>query len=237
MIWLALPLALLAARAAPFERHDANALIDFSYSWPAAAQAVPALRAHLRADMAAAYREATADARADAARGRRAGDYARHDYAKRWRLAGASASLISLAASVETFDGGAHPNHDFEALLWNRRAGRAADVRAVLGPALLRRVTPRYCAALAAERRARDIPVPENDDIFPRCPPLHDVVLVPADDNHDGRFERLEFLIAPYIAGPYVDGAFTPEVRFEAADLAALPAAWRGAFEAAPGRR
>jgi hypothetical protein len=40
-------------------------------------------------------------------------------------------------------------------------------------------------------------------------------------------------LMAPYVAGPYVDGAYTIDVALDAGDVAAIPAAWRGMFEPA----
>ena len=48
-------------------------------------------------------------------------------------------------------------------------------------------------------------------------------MLAPADSNHNGRFERLDVLIAPYLAGAYVEGSYEVELRLDAGDVAAVP--------------
>jgi len=229
--------ALAAAQSSGgFSREESTDLLDFSYSWPAEVDRAPALRARLRADMAHDHAEMVQDAREGQALAReQQRDYNKYDYSKSWHLAGISARLISLAGDMGRFEGGAHPNGNSEELLWDRRTNRVLDIRAMLGAAALRRLTPRYCAALNAERRERDIDIPEDDSVFPRCPALRDLRLVPADSDHDGRFDSLEIHVDPYVAGPYVDGAFQPVVRFQAADLAAIPSAYRASF--APARR
>lgn len=236
----ALFLALLLVAAGPadgFARHETSALLDFRYSWPAEAEARPALRAHLADDMARARESALSDAREDVASRIGSGaPHLRHEFAKSWAVAGAATGLVSLTARVDTFTGGAHPNHLFESLLWDDRASAPVDAGEVLGAAAIERLTPRYCAALDRERRERGIPVPGDDDIFPRCPPLSDIVVAPADRDGDGRFERVDFLLAPYDAAPYVAGAFVLTVTLDAGDLALVPGRWRDAFEPARGR-
>ena len=95
-------------------------------------------------------------------------------------------------------------------------------------------MTPRFCRALDAEREEiRGAPVHyDPEDSFTTCPELAEQVLVPEDEDGDGRFEALHVLIPPYVAGPYSDGPYTLPLSFQAADLAGLSAAFRPAFEA-----
>jgi hypothetical protein len=235
MLRISLPIALAAAaQAAPFERHETSDLLGFSYAWPAGAQAVPELAAHLQADMTQAHEAALDEAREDmASRRGGGGPFLRHEFSKIWRFAGQADDLVSLTASIETFTGGAHPNHLFESLLWNARAKAPVALDEVLGADAIERLTPRYCAALDDERQQRGIPIPGDDDIFPRCPKVSDIVVAPVDKDGNGRFERIEFLLAPYDAAPYVAGAFVLDVPLDADDLAAIPTPGREAFEAA----
>lgn len=236
--FLLLPLLALAAAPGDFVRDEQSAGLDFHYEWPAAVNALPRLRAALLADMAHDHRLAlsyVAESRRLARQNHF--EFQPHDYSKSWTIAGTSGRLISLTADLGAFTGGAHPNSAYFGLLWDRAADRAVPVAAVLGPALLRRLRPRFCAALNAQRAEnRGEPVrPDPADPFTTCPAFATLVLAPADGNRNGRFERLNVLIAPYLAGAYVEGSYEVEVRFDAGDAAAVPAAWRASFEA--GRR
>jgi hypothetical protein len=231
-------LVLLAVAAAPgdFVRDEQSGSLDFHYEWPAAVNAVPRLRAALQADMAHDHRLAlsyVADSRRLARQNHI--DFQPHDYSKSWTIAGTSARLISLTADLGAFTGGAHPNSAYFGLTWDRASDRAVPVATLLGPALLRRLRARFCAALNAQRAEnRGEPVrPDPADPFTTCPAFAELVLAPADGNHNGRFERLDVLIAPYLAGAYVEGSYEVEVRLDAGDVAAVPAVWRASFEAA----
>lgn len=226
--------ATAAATAAPPQ----DSPLDFTYRWPAAVEAEPALRARLAAERDGDRAEAMRNAREDRALARTQDrPFNPHFYQKVWSLEGRSARLVSLSAELSTFEGGAHPNSGFSALLWDRAENRAVEIAPLLGAGAMARLKPRYCAALAAERRKRGIAQPAADDVFPRCPGWEEVVLAPADRDRDGRFETLRILIGPYVAGPYVEGSFELRVAFQAADLAAIRPACRASFEAAARRR
>ncbi len=93
----------------------------------------------------------------------------------------------------------------------------------------------RYCAALDAERaERRGAPVrPDPRDPHTLCPPLADQVLAPRDSDGNGRFEAIDVLIAPYVAGSYAEGAYFAEVPLEADDLSGMNELYRSAFETA----
>jgi hypothetical protein len=219
---------LLAAQPGAYDHRERTALLEFHYGWPAGAEAIPALRAELRRRMNAAHAEALANAREtrDSAREAHVPFY-RELYDKAWSLEASNARYLSLAADNHTDQNGAHPNRDFDALIWDRARGRATSAAALLGPAALAAMNARYCTALAAMIRARSGEPPEH------CPPLAERVLSFSDRDHDGRFDTLHVLIAPYVAASYADGSFVVDVPFNRGDLSGMAAADREGFEEA----
>lgn len=236
---LAALLALAAVQPQEFLREETSPRLQFSYEWPAAADAVPALRTMLRRDMEAARASAIDHAEEGAREAAEDGrEPMQHYYVKGWRVAGHAPGLLSLQASTETFAGGAHGNVGFSGLLWDLAVQAPVEASALLGARALERLTPRFCRALDAEReQIRGEPVrADPDDPFTLCPPLAEQVLVPEDEDGNGRFERLHVLIPPYVAGPYADGPYTLPLAFEAGDLAGIDPRYRAAFEAARDR-
>ena len=81
-------------------------------------------------------------------------------------------------------------------------------------------------------RRGEPVPPPRDEnDSFNACPPFSELVIVPADADGNGRFERLAVLIAPYIAGPYAEGGYMIDLPVAAADIDRLPQRRRALFE------
>jgi hypothetical protein len=235
---VALMIALVAASGQPeaFRHERADELLAFSYGWPAMVAEEPALRAILAAEMTAAETEARDTARDDRDR-RSSSDFPfnRHEYSKVWTLAGSTPHLLSLAAGVETYSGGAHGGLTFATMLWDRTGNREVDPATILGATALARLTPRYCNALNLERSARrgEPVTPDASDSFTACPPLSELLLAPADLDGNSRFDALEVLIAPYVAGPWVEGPYPITVAFEQEDLAGINESRRSDFEPA----
>lgn len=222
-------LLLQAAAPADFVQEEESEHLHFHYGWPAAAEAVPALRSELRARLAAAQ----ARAAEMAAEGRNMAtsesrEMPPHAHEQDWRLAGSTPQLMSLSAGIATYTGGAHGNLAYEALLWDRLNDRPVDAAALLGTGL-GPMTARYCAALDAQREEkRGEPVRRDpEDPHNACPPLGERVLAPADSDGNGRFDRLDVLIPPYAAGPYVEGDYVVEIPFDPGDLRSRPATGR----------
>ena len=237
---IALMLALAQAEApAPgdFSRDEDGATLEFHYGWPAAVDAIPALRARLQAEMARAHRQALSYVVENQRRARRNRiDFNPHMYSKSWEVAGDSGRLIAITADTGAFTGGAHDSRSFSALLWDRQAGAPVAAAALFGGAM-RGMSARYCAVLnrqRVEKREGEEPG-EPDDMFNICPPLAEQVMAPADLDHDGRFDTLRVLLAPYVAGPWTEGDYIVEVPLTAADVAAIPEGWRDAFESGGG--
>ena len=234
-----LALSAAAAQSGDFLREEPDEPLAFTYGWPAAADALPSLREVLRTDMEAERARALGYVEDSRAAARENGiEFIPHYYAKTWEVSGSTPRLLSLAASEEAFAGGAHGNVAFDALLWDLTAQRRVTAEQVLGEAAISGMTERYCASLDAERaERRGEPVRRDpDDPHTLCPPLSELVLAPKDQDGNGRFEALDVLIAPYLAGPYAEGAYFAEVPFRAEDLAGIPDGYRAAFEVAAER-
>ena len=228
-----------AAPATPsgdFLREERNDLLEFHYGWPAAVEAIPALRARLASALETARTEALAAA-AESRDLSREGrfTFSGHWYEKSWQVVGDTPALLSLSASEHTYAGGAHPNTTFASLLWDRRAARPIEASALFGEAAMRRLRARFCDAFYAAKAEADegtMP-PDPEGTYGPCPDFEGRVLVPTDADGNRRFETLRILLDAYEAGGYVGGPLFPEIRFEAEDLAAIGPDFRPAFEAA----
>jgi hypothetical protein len=196
---------------------------QFHYRWPVEVNSQPALRARLNREMALFSR----DARRYLANEHPSGFY----YHKRWRVAGNSGRLVSLTAEIDIFRGWLHDELSYEALLWDRVANRPVAVAAALGPAMVAR-TRRRCTAWARAEMSARLGRPVGNDTSFDCPALAHYVVAPADRDHNGRFETLRVLIAPYVIASYTAGSFQFDIPLRPGDLASIPVRYRVAFEA-----
>lgn len=216
---------LLAAAPQPFSRVEDTPILHFRYAWPAEAETIQALRTLWRRQMAMAQQEAV-EAAQESHEAARDAEVTFHQelYDKVWSLEASSAHLLSFTADLRTDNNGAHPNRDFDSLIWDRSANRAVSAASLLGRGLAG-MSARYCRLLTAQVNARGGEAPE------RCPALAERVLSFSDSDHDGRFDALHVLVPPYVAASYADGSFVVDVPLEGGDLAAVPAAYRSDFE------
>jgi Deacetylase PdaC len=114
-----------AADARPVKISHKSAALEFTYAWPAEAAAIPALDRKFRAEAAARYRQSLSLAREDQKvyQQQKRGSIADF-YSKEWTTAGESRRLLSLQSQHSAYTGGAHPNTDYGALLWDRERSR-----------------------------------------------------------------------------------------------------------------
>lgn len=226
--------------AAPGRKiHVDTPVYEFTYSYPAAAGRIPALKARLDKDAAREQADIAKQAREgrDAAK---ANGFPFHKYDSfvEWKVVTELPGWLSLSGFSEDYTGGAHPNHGPTALLWDKVRGR--EVKAVdlfaSGAALSSAVRAAFCASLdqqRAERRGRPID-PKSTDPFDAClDPVKDatVILGSADRAH---FTRIGFLLGPYAAGPYAEGDYEVTLPVTPAVLAAVRPEYRAAFAEAP---
>ncbi|WP_158274586.1 DUF3298 and DUF4163 domain-containing protein [Sphingosinicella humi] len=212
----AAPVAPPAVKAKARAVEEKNELLEFTYGWPGEAAAIPGLNARLESELERDRAEALGMAREDRAARPPEAPFHGHYLAKEWKSYGDTPHLLSLAAQVATFTGGAHGNTLFDSILWDRTLGRAikpADL--FTDPAVaFATISGAYCAALDRERvEKRQEPLPlEGEDWLIGCPSLAQQAIVPVDGDGDSRFELLRVLIPPYEAGPYVEGTYEVDV-------------------------
>lgn len=222
-----LAIAAIASAEVSVSRH--NALIEFNYSWPAAVEAVPALSLALRSRMAGEERQATINARAQQTQARRGGfEFARHLFETPWRIEGWGARLISLSVETSSFTGGGHAEVGYEVFLWDRRVARPLDVHRLFGRDAMTALNPRFCAARVAAL-SEHLGEPPGDDAQWACPLLIEQTMGPADADEDGRLDTLRIFVS---RGYFDVEGYTVDLPLTAADLARIPALYRGNFEA-----
>ena len=214
-----------------------NALLDFSYSFPAAAGAIPQVRAILEADLA----KTRADLGKEAVRDRREAlkqgfPFRPYTSMTKWQVVTDTPGWLSLSAQVYVDTGGAHGNTGFDTLLWDKGARlRRAPIELFTSAAAFKAaVAAPFCAALDRERAKRRGPDFGGGDMFSKCiDPINDATVIVG--SADGRrLTRIGFLIGPYAAGPYVEGTYEVTLPVTPALLRVVKPQFRAAF--APGR-
>jgi len=222
------------AEARPVKIVQNSAVLEFTYEWSSEAAAVPALDRRFRAELAKDYRAALANARQDQLLARQQKrDYNPEFYSMHWATSGQTHRLLSLQSQLGTFTGGAHPNSNNGALLWDRRLNQQISMDALFlrkqAFGALTRI--RYCVLLAAERQKRRQGEKFGGD-FDQCPKYSELAIAPADKDKDGRFDTIAMVASPYVAGPYVEGEYEIGVPVTRQLIAALKPAYRNSFEA-----
>jgi hypothetical protein len=211
-----------------------SSILEFSFEWPRQAAAIPALDSRMRSEMARAYRESLSTARKDSKMYREQQRTGISDfYSMAWTTAGETPRLLSLESELSTFTGGAHPNTSYGSLLWDRKLGRPVSIDSLLIVRSQFAAVTRaaYCSALGRERNKRrqgeKLGLPE----FNACPKYADLAIAPMDKNGNGRFDTIDFVASPYIAGPYSEGEYAIEVSVTKPLLNALRPEYRSSFE------
>lgn len=221
--------------AKPFAIEEKTDLFEFDFSWPAEAAAIPLLADRLRSEMAKAKAELVAGAEEEKAfRDKEKFEFQPHSSSTVYATAGQSPLLLSLKVEIGGYTGGAHGHYGIGALLWDRRANREITVADLFAaPANRDRLlTQRWCDALnQAREEKRGEPV-GGGGMFDDCPTLDEIAVIPVDSNADGRFDRLLLAASPYVAGPWVEGAYEVELDVTADLVAGLKAQFRPDFAA-----
>lgn len=233
--------ATASARAAPTGASGVNfednaeqdgGMREFSYSWPSAVAAVPALAERFTEERDTTLAEQKSEWQATLA------DMAGEDctackslsFQKSWAVVADLPRFLSLSADMYFYTGGAHGNSGFDALVWDREAGAALAPRALFrsDAALQDALGPAWCAALQKERTRRAGVELADDGFFP-CPPLTDLtVLVGSSDKKS--FNRIGLIAAPYVAGSYAEGPYEITLPVTPAVLAAVKPEYKAAF-------
>jgi hypothetical protein len=221
--------------AKPLSVETKTDLIEFDFSWPAEAAAIPELVKRFTAEMAKAKAELVAGAKQDQAmRGKLGTDFNPFSGSTAYTTAGESGRLLSLRVDSNGYTGGAHGYAATNALLWDRQTRREITFANLFADSSNRDrlLTQRWCDSLnKAREEKRGMPA-GGGGMFDDCPGLDDVSIIPVDSNKDGRFEQLLVVASPYVAGPWVEGSYEIELAVNADLIAALKADYKPSFKA-----
>ena len=136
-------------------------------------------------------------------------DYHPYDRQTGWQLVTEIPGWLSLSASMGSYAGGAHPNHWFDALLWDKAAGRRREASDLFRSkaALSQAIRQDFCRELDKQREEkRGAPVVrDKDEMFSDCIDPADNTIILGSSNRKS-FDRIGILVAPYEAGPYAEG-------------------------------
>jgi hypothetical protein len=211
-----------------------DGVLEFSYKHPAEVGAIPELVALLKADADKRRVEARKNAAEDQARAKTDSyEFHPHSLGIEWQVVTQTPRFLSLSNSFYSFSGGAHGNYGFEGLVWDRQANRrlAASDLFVSKAALKAAVLKPFCNGLDDERRKKGMDPPTPDDsAFPRCvDPVGEATIVLGSTNRRA-FDRIGFLMDPYVAGSYAEGSYEVTLPVTPAILAAVKPEYRDAF-------
>jgi len=207
---------------------------QFDYFYPAAAARVPSLRKWLDADLVKQKREIQGFAAEEKKNAREGGyDYHQVYISVGWSTVTDLPGWISLLAAIETYEGGAHPNHAFDAVLWDKQAGRARAVSDLFisKDALRKAIRADFCRELDKQREEKRMEkvTHATDDPFEVCiDPFESTVILGSSTRK--AFDRIGIEIAPYAAGPYVEGEYEVTLPVTAKILALVKPQYRKFF-------
>lgn len=218
-----------SAPATPYTTLAKTQLLDFRYSFPSQVGSDPQLLALVLQDRAKSRQAALDGAREDSAIRRPQGfPFHQHEFWRDWIISGQSARLLSLRSQTETFTGGAHGMHSTGAMLWDKEKKRQLQFAALFASpsAFWPLIEGAFCKALAAERLRRA--QLEGGE----CPKTDELVFVPADTRSDWKFDTIQIVADPYVAGSYAEGRYEVPLPVTARLVAALKPEFRDSFEA-----
>lgn len=225
-----------SAAAPGVARHEEQSteLFDFEYGYPAAVGAIPKLKAELDADLAKQKAELIASAKEQQAEAKKQGfPYNPLGNWTAWKVVTDLPGWLSLSADLSEYSGGAHPNHGFNALIWDRKADQRRAPLDLFSSkeALSRAIRPAFCAALnkqRAEKRGAPIATGSTDEFDQCIDPVASTVILGSSNRNS--FDRIGILVGPYEAGPYVEGDYEVTLPVTDAVLAAVRPEFRSAF-------
>lgn len=215
---------------------EENDLYEFTYSYPAAAGAVPALKELLDDDLDKAKAELVADAREGKKDATENGyPFNPYSHSVEWKVVTDMPAWLSLSTLVGFYSGGAHPNYVYDTILWDRIAGtRRAPVDLFASrAALASSIREPFCKELDKQRARKR----EGQDLgggiteFEKCiDPTEQTVILGSSNGK--AFDRIGVLVSPYAAGPYAEGSYEVTVPVTAKVLAAVKPEFRATFVA-----
>ena len=190
---------------------ESNALVEFAYSYPRDAAAIPDLASWLDSDRATTRDALVAAAQRDQAAAEKGGfPYRAHSHLQTWQRVANTPRFLSLSAEIETYRGGAHGMTNFDTLLWDRNRRQRVKPLDLFtsGEAFDAAIRDRFCAAIERAKAAKGIVAEAAPDSpFGKCPPASTQTVWLGSS--DGRYlDRMMIAIAPYEIGPFAEGSY-----------------------------
>lgn len=219
--------------AKAFAVDDSTDVLEFKYSYPAAAASVPDIVASLTDDMKTNKAAALKAAKSDQASAKESGfPFHTHSYQTQWTAKAATPRLLGLLAESYFYTGGAHGMTGYKTLLWDKIAKRevSIDDMIISRNAFATVITSEFCKRLNdARAEKRGAPVASADSEFDRCVDPLKQTIVPI--SKDGKtVDQLLIVIGPYEAGPYAEGSYEIALPVDRALLSTIKPEWRDAF-------
>ncbi|MDC7683408.1 DUF4163 domain-containing protein [Asticcacaulis sp. BYS171W] len=210
----------VAESATSFSQSNSDAEVVLSF--PDTIKAFPELHVKLYTEGEADLKDFATQAAKDHAELKAAGSEPLPYFRSiKWTLPAQSEHLVSVYADMQDFTGGAHPNTNYQAILWDKDTQQALDTRTLFAQgANLSDADTYLCRQIEAERSKRaETPTTQAATGF-TCPKLIDsrIALVPSTTA--GKIGALEVLFAPYDVGPYAEGPY--QIRIPQAVIRAL---------------
>ena len=231
----AAPVARPAAPSAARHVKEATELYELDYAYPASAGAIPALKAKFDAQIDTLRAELLAEVKEEKEMSDPDFVFRAHSRSYDWRVVTENADWLSLSTLASTYTGGAHPGYWFEAVLWDKRAGRERKALDLFTSkeALSEAIRPAFCRSIDRQReKKRGEPVVRSpDEMFSECLDPADYVVILGSSNRR-TFDRIGILVPPYEAGPYAEGDYEVTLPVNAAILATVRSEFRASFAA-----
>jgi hypothetical protein len=130
---------------------------------------------------------------------------------------------VSIVRDDYMNSGGAHPNSDVDAILWDKSAGKRISIRPFFtetaddGPTM-KAMLKGVIASLNVEKKKRDSSETATAEWYkglePKLLKIGAVTLAPSTE--PGKSSGLTFHYPPYAVGPYVEGQYVAFVPWEA---------------------
>lgn len=210
-----------------------NDLYEFDYSYPVEAASIPDLRKWLDADLEKQRRELIENAQEQLATAKKEGfPFNPLGTWIGWKVVTDLPGFLSLSAEVGSYEGGAHPNHGFDAMVWDRQANirRGAEDFFTSKQALSRAIRRDFCREIdkqrAQKRQGEDL---GDDSPFNECiDPVESTIILGSSNRK--AFDKIGILVGPYEAGPYAEGDYEVTLPVTDAVLAAVKPEYRATF-------
>jgi len=205
---------------------------DFAYRYPPQAARIAPLKAWLDADKAKLRAKIAGEAAAFRRETKRDGSpFRKYDASKEWQVVADTPRFLSLSVSTYGYSGGAHGSTGSGGLLWDRRAGKRLDPKAVFVSVagLDAAVRKPWCDWLKRERVRRLGSTSDTNDIFGQCPGVKDLTVLLGSSTGKA-FDRIGLIADQYVAGSYAEGQYEVTLPVTPAVLRAVKPEYRAAF-------